>query len=41
MRAKLRAAGLSGGSIPVIDVRGRVLQGFSASAIESALGKGA
>lgn len=41
MQAKLRAAGLSGGSIPVIDVRGRVLQGFSAGAIEAALGKGA
>lgn len=41
MRAKLRAAGLSGGSIPVIDVRGRVMQGFSASAVDAALGKGA
>ena len=41
MQAKLRAAGLSGGSIPVIDVRGRVMQGFSASSIEAALGKGA
>lgn len=41
MREKLRAAGLSGGSIPVIDVRGRVMQGFSASAVDAALGKGA
>ncbi len=41
MQAKLRAAGLSGASIPVIDVRGRVMQGFSASSIEAALGKGA
>ena len=41
MREKLRAAGLAGGSIPVIDVRGRVMQGFSASAVDAALGKGA
>lgn len=41
MREKLRAAGLSGGSIPVLDVRGRVMQGFSPSAVDAALGKGA
>lgn len=40
MQTKLRAAGLSGGSIPVIDVRGRVMQGFSPNSIEAALGKG-
>lgn len=41
MRAKLHKAGLPNGSIPVIDVGGRVLVGFSPSAIEAALGKGA
>lgn len=41
MQAKLRTAGLPKGSIPVLDVRGRVLVGFSPGAIEAALGKGA
>jgi glutaredoxin len=37
MQAKLARAGLHGGSIPVIDVRGTVLVGFSPQAIERAL----
>lgn len=40
MRAKLKAAGLRGGSIPVIDVRGTVMVGFSADKVEAALGRG-
>jgi glutaredoxin len=39
MRDKLARAGMNGGSIPVIDVRGKVMVGFSARAIEDALGK--
>jgi glutaredoxin len=37
MRAKLRAAGLSGASIPVIDVAGTILVGFSQGSIDRAL----
>ncbi len=40
MRAKLKTAGLRSGSIPVIDVRGVVMVGFSADKIEAALGRG-
>jgi glutaredoxin len=39
MQAKLRAAGQRGGSIPVLDVRGTVLIGFSPGEVERALGK--
>lgn len=38
MQAKLRRAGMRSGSIPVIDVRGKVMVGFNAGAIEDALG---
>ncbi len=38
MRAKLAKSGQLGGSIPVIDVRGRILLGYSPSAIDAALG---
>jgi hypothetical protein len=41
MREKLARAGRHGGSIPVIDVRGQILVGFSAAAIDVALGRGA
>jgi len=37
MRTKLRGAGLSGASIPVLDVGGTILVGFSAHAIDQAL----
>lgn len=37
MQAKLEKAGKRGGSIPVIDVRGRILVGFDPSAVEQAL----
>lgn len=37
MRAKLAKAGQRGGSIPVLDVRGRILIGFSAAAVDAAL----
>jgi glutaredoxin len=37
MREKLARAGRHGGSIPVIDVRGQILVGFSPSAIDHAL----
>jgi glutaredoxin len=40
MREKLARAGRHGGSIPVIDVRGEILIGFSAAAIDRALAKG-
>jgi glutaredoxin len=36
---KLRKAGVPGGSIPVIDVRGQLLVGYSPSALEQALAK--
>ncbi len=39
MREKLARVGHRGGSIPVIDVRGQILIGFSASSIEQALAK--
>lgn len=38
MRAKLAKAGLSGGSIPVIDVGGKIMVGFSPPKIQAALG---
>ncbi len=38
MQAKLRANGLRGGSIPVIDVRGKVMVGFNPASIDAALG---
>jgi glutaredoxin len=37
MQRKLRGAGMSGGSIPVIDVGGVILRGFSRGAIDSAI----
>lgn len=40
MQAKLARAGLRGGSIPVIDVRGRIFVGFEPHAIEAALAAG-
>ncbi len=39
MEQKLARNGLRGGSIPIIDVRGKVMVGFSAEAIDSALGQ--
>lgn len=39
MRAKLAKAGLSGGSIPVIDVGGKIMVGFSPPKIQAALGE--
>lgn len=39
MQQKLAKNGLRSGSIPVIDVRGRVMVGFSAPEIENALGQ--
>ncbi len=39
LQSKLRAAGRSGGSIPVIDVQGKLLVGFNPRAIDSALEK--
>jgi glutaredoxin len=38
MQAKLARNGLRAGSIPVIDVRGKVMVGFNASEIDAALG---
>jgi len=38
MQDKLAKAGLRAGSIPVIDVRGKVMVGFNASEIDGALG---
>jgi glutaredoxin len=40
MRSKLQRAGMHGGSIPVIDVRGQIMVGFSPSEIDRALAKG-
>jgi glutaredoxin len=37
MNGKLKRAGLRGGSIPVLDVRGRILVGFEPHAVEEAL----
>jgi glutaredoxin len=39
MRGKLARAGLRGGSIPVLDVRGHVMVGFNPREVESALGQ--
>jgi glutaredoxin len=39
MQAKLAKAGVRGGSIPVLDVRGRILVGFDARAVDQALGQ--
>jgi glutaredoxin len=39
MREKLKKAGLRGGSIPVIDVRGRMLVGFDRGEVDRALGE--
>jgi glutaredoxin len=38
MQAKLAKAGMRGGSIPVLDVRGKILVGFDARAVDQALG---
>ncbi len=38
MQAKLERSGLRSGSIPVIDVRGKVMVGFNATEIDAALG---
>jgi glutaredoxin len=38
MNSKLRRAGLRGGSIPVLDVRGRIMVGFEPHAVDQALG---
>lgn len=37
MRQKLKAAGMSGSSIPIVDVGGTILRGFSERAIDAAL----
>ncbi len=39
MKAKLRRFGLPNGSIPVIDVRGKVMVGFDPNEVDDALGK--
>jgi glutaredoxin len=39
MQAKLQKAGLRGGSIPVLDVRGRVMVGFNPRSMDEALGR--
>jgi glutaredoxin len=39
MQSKLQAAGRRGGSIPVIDVGGKILVGYSEFSLEEALGK--
>lgn len=39
MKAKLRRFGLPNGSIPVIDVRGKVMVGFDPNEVDEALGK--
>jgi glutaredoxin len=39
MQQKLQRAGLRGGSIPVIDVRGRVMVGFNPRTMDEALGR--
>jgi glutaredoxin len=38
MQAKLKRAGLRGGGIPVLDIRGRIMVGFEPHAVEEALG---
>lgn len=37
MRAKLTKAGMRGGSIPVLDVKGKMLQGFDPGSVDRAL----
>lgn len=37
MRQKLKSAGLGGSSIPILDVGGTILKGFSEAAVDSAL----
>ena len=39
MQSKLAKAGVRGGSIPVLDVRGHILVGFDARAVDQALGQ--
>jgi glutaredoxin len=39
MQSKLAKAGMRGGSIPVLDVKGRILIGFDARAVDQALGQ--
>jgi glutaredoxin len=39
MQSKLAKAGARGGSIPVLDVRGKILIGFDANAVDQALGQ--
>jgi glutaredoxin len=39
MQQKLARAGLHGGSIPVLDVRGKVMVGFNPHAVDEALGR--
>jgi glutaredoxin len=39
MQAKLTNAGMRGGSIPVLDVRGKLLVGFDQNAVDRALGQ--
>jgi glutaredoxin len=39
MQRKLRAAGKRGGTIPVIDINGIIMKGFSARAVNAALKK--
>jgi glutaredoxin len=39
MQAKLARAGMHGGSIPVIDVRGHIMVGFNPQQIDAALGQ--
>ena len=41
MQRKLRNAGMAGGSIPVLDIGGAILRGFSATAIDRALQRAA
>jgi glutaredoxin len=40
MREKAQRAGVATGSIPILDVRGHVMVGFSAEAIDRALAGG-
>jgi glutaredoxin len=39
MHAKLAKAGMRGGSIPVLDVRGKIMVGFDQRAVDQALGQ--
>ncbi len=39
MQAKLASAGMRGGSIPVMDVRGKIVIGFDEGAVDRALGQ--